>query len=235
MRNRAFTYIELLIVVSVISVLAAITVPNFLMAQVRAKVARARADMATIVIALEAYHAETRAYPPNHAWMDEILVVAELPGRDLPMTGTILEDVTSQTYRARYGGGYDYRSAGHHRHYRAVYPHAVYEGRDVSSLLRDHSPLLVALTTPLAHMASLDQAVDTFALSRGDPLLYVNWSEAAPGGLPVWPGGPRMEFALICQGPDSQLEIAYPTNIGYVPYDPTNGTTSYGEIVVTSR
>ena len=53
--KRGFTLIELLIVVAIIAILAAIAVPNFLEAQMRAKVGRTKSDMRTIAMALESY------------------------------------------------------------------------------------------------------------------------------------------------------------------------------------
>jgi prepilin-type N-terminal cleavage/methylation domain-containing protein len=64
-RTRAFTLIELLIVVAIIAILAAIAVPNFLEAQTRAKVSRARADLRSVATALEAYRIDFNVYPPH--------------------------------------------------------------------------------------------------------------------------------------------------------------------------
>jgi prepilin-type N-terminal cleavage/methylation domain-containing protein len=65
-RISAFTLIELLIVVAIIAILAAIAVPNFLEAQVRSKVSRGKADMRSIATGLEAYKVDFNHYPPDY-------------------------------------------------------------------------------------------------------------------------------------------------------------------------
>jgi type II secretion system protein G len=66
---RAFTLIELLIVVAIIAILAAIAVPNFLEAQTRSKVSRVKADMRSLATAIESYRIDNNAYawPANDA------------------------------------------------------------------------------------------------------------------------------------------------------------------------
>ncbi|MEI7634031.1 MAG: prepilin-type N-terminal cleavage/methylation domain-containing protein [bacterium] len=64
MKRTAFTLIELLIVVAIIAILAAIAVPNFLEAQTRAKISRGKADMRSIRVAVEAYCSDNGKYPP---------------------------------------------------------------------------------------------------------------------------------------------------------------------------
>ena len=62
-RYSAFTLIELLIVVAIIAILAAIAVPNFLEAQVRSKVSRVKADMRSLATAIESYTVDHSKYP----------------------------------------------------------------------------------------------------------------------------------------------------------------------------
>ncbi|RJP35361.1 MAG: prepilin-type N-terminal cleavage/methylation domain-containing protein [Candidatus Omnitrophota bacterium] len=64
--RKGFTLIELLIVVAIIGILAAIAVPNFLNAQTRAKVARCKADLKAIGMALEQYFLDKNDYPETH-------------------------------------------------------------------------------------------------------------------------------------------------------------------------
>lgn len=53
--RRGVTLIEILVVVAIIGILAAIAVPSLLHAQTRAKAARVRADLRTLAGAIEAY------------------------------------------------------------------------------------------------------------------------------------------------------------------------------------
>lgn len=63
-RREGFTLIELLIVVAIIGILAAIAVPNFLNAQVRAKVAKAESEMRNLKNTLESFFIDNNSYPP---------------------------------------------------------------------------------------------------------------------------------------------------------------------------
>lgn len=63
--KRGFTLIELLIVVAIIAILAAIAIPNFLQAQIRAKITKAKSDLRTIALAAESYGIDHNTYPPH--------------------------------------------------------------------------------------------------------------------------------------------------------------------------
>jgi prepilin-type N-terminal cleavage/methylation domain-containing protein len=80
MRAKAFTLIELLIVVAIIAILAAIATPNFLEAQIRSKVARTQNDLRTQAVALEAFCVDHNTYTRDS---DSSLDVKDHPGVDV--------------------------------------------------------------------------------------------------------------------------------------------------------
>lgn len=68
--HKGFSLIELLIVVVIISILAAIAVPSFLDAQHRAKSTRAKSDLRSLTTAVEAYRVDHGKYAPCAADFD---------------------------------------------------------------------------------------------------------------------------------------------------------------------
>ena len=74
-KSRAFTLIELLIVVLIIAILAAIAIPNFMEFQTRAKVSRIKSDQRTIATGLEAYAVDEGTYPASeyYYWGNHLL------------------------------------------------------------------------------------------------------------------------------------------------------------------
>ena len=63
MKRRGFTLIELMVVIAIIIILAAIAIPNYLTMTKRAKNSRLASDMATLATALETYKTDWGQYP----------------------------------------------------------------------------------------------------------------------------------------------------------------------------
>jgi len=99
-RSDAFTLIELLIVVAIVAILAAIAVPNFLEAQTRSKVSRASADMRSMATALEIYRVDWSNYPPSLAFA----FVGELSGLTTPVP--YITSIPKDPFLARDASGF---------------------------------------------------------------------------------------------------------------------------------
>jgi len=112
MTKRSFTLIELLIVVAIIAILAAIAVPNFLEAQTRSKVSRAKSELRTLKVGLESYRVDHNNYP----WHIPLNVGAEGPElRGITTPLAYLSSLPQDPFRLNtpwnntfYPGWYDY-------------------------------------------------------------------------------------------------------------------------------
>ncbi len=103
-KQPAFTLIELLIVVAIIAILAAIAVPNFLEAQTRSKVSRVKNDMRVISTAMELYRIDSTSYPlsyresPNYQFRTEGSVDPLLLTTPIAYTTQVFKDIFNPSY-----------------------------------------------------------------------------------------------------------------------------------------
>lgn len=197
MTRKAFTLIELLIVVAIIAILAAIAVPNFLEAQTRAKVSRTVADMRTISVAIEAYAVDNNKYPREYhaAWGDPPVTFAGRTEQAFGITGPWFSTPIAYITQALNKDPFSVES-------------------DISS---DYFYRYQEFET------RLDQ-------TRG-PNFSVDFASAALDFYGGW--------RLISQGPDGSFAHPAPTggvtNSAQMVYDPTNGTTSDGNIIRSQK
>ena len=78
-KERGFTLIEILAVIAIIGILAATLAPRFVGRTEDAKVAAAKADIAAIEVALDAYEADNGYYVTTEQGLDALVSVTNIP------------------------------------------------------------------------------------------------------------------------------------------------------------
>lgn len=206
-RFKAFTLIELLIVVAIIAILAAIAVPNFLEAQVRAKVSRAKADMRSLATALESYRVDYNNYVPTPNYY-------RFPPNQGTQTFTLEARWSYLTTPISYMTSIipdpfgDPEAAGN-SDWRGTPPNS----GNVKFATFDYSAFDIPGTFETDNFKV--DLVDTFGFPTN-----IMWLIASQG--------PDMEPGLSVSDPAAGTFSGQATGL---PYDPTNGTVSPGDII----
>lgn len=211
-QRRAFTLIELLIVVAIVAILAALALPSFLAAQTRSKVSAAMANLREVTSALEMYAVDHSAYPATRAipTTDPLGLLAD---NQLRCLTTPLAYTSPTSFRDPFG---------------VVVAQAVVMP-PMSGGLQPSQTDFPVLTPPNPQRALMYYHYPSLSNRLRDGRLYRNGAAAISLGpdLKDTFGAYRPFNAQTFQDWVAPLGLRSPVD---TVYDPTNGTVSAGDI-----
>jgi len=207
-----FTLVELLIVIAIIAILALIAVPNFLIAQTRAKVSRSVADMRAIAAALEAYSVDHGVYPPDDGAYNTIPACVTSPVAYLT-SNALLDPFADKAYhRGLFPGDPSHGEAMRWYSYFRIIPQ--------TDPLPDPQPAIESVDGPAFNKGALSKYGYWRLVGRGPDLWYSAYEHyTQTGDMSLW-----MEYLND-----------YPLFGADIPYDPSNGMTSWGNLLRTQK
>lgn len=218
-----FTLIELLVVVAIIGIIAAIAVANFMLAQVRAKVGRCKADMRAVSMAIDMMRIDREVMLVDF-WDDDFVASLLPPGKPTS-TGRCNDIFNIPCPRNQRGG-------------------------TMGVLIPLTSPIPYMSKIPLDQFTvQKPDYPDLIANDKLPPFTFLYMDEDPDFCCHPWypnnrdagdhipPGGTRAEpltlkegqYLLVGCGPDRSYQRS-----PYDLYDPSNGTISKGDIVYNS-
>jgi prepilin-type N-terminal cleavage/methylation domain-containing protein len=229
-----FTLIELLIVVAIIAILAAIAIPNFLEAQTRSRVSRAKGDLRTYGLALDSYFVDHNKYAKDSSPTLDAEYVGQSNLGDINKANGVAQLTTPIAYLSTVlGDPFEPPAGGNNVPNSAYivasgdwsYP-AVVAGADSGSgntitggdnqdafqTFVNHGAVeCYAIISPGPDMRRNIQAYKCFPWrpeSTSGPIPTNTWQDATKHSTEVSAGAPLL----------------------YLDYDPTNGTVSMGDV-----